>query len=78
MNRVKTLTPKLNLDNVPICLRKLADEIESGDVDAETVLIVYRSKAEQRVSYGHYGEDMPVSECIGLLEYAKLLMFEER
>lgn len=66
--------PKLN--DIPAMMRQLADEIERGEVEAESMLCLIPSDEGLPVIYG-WGEHMGDYANIGLLELAKAFIVNQ-
>lgn len=66
-----TTFPRLNLGNLPEALRKLADEIESGERKANRAVLCLEADGGW-VDYCAIGRDFPKSQAIGLCERVKL------
>lgn len=58
-------------------LRRLADKIERGDVEATSAFVVARDRVSGIVSTTVCGERMSYSGLMGLLSYANCLLFKQ-
>lgn len=57
-------------DHIPTCLRLLADQIESGDINAQEVLCIVRTGINGMSSWA-WGDYRGAIAALGLLEAAK-------
>lgn len=59
--------PKYNMHNIPEALRKLANEIESGEVDAVRCVVVLEPEDSEGANYRAFGaEPFTRGHAIGL------------
>jgi len=59
---------KYKIDNVPSCLRQLADRIESGDTDAQYAVVVWEDE-EGDPNYAAFGKEISRSQVVGALTF---------
>lgn len=69
MTNVSVL-PRYILTDVPAALRQLANQIESGDVSANRVVVVIEPEGET-VDYRAFGEDFTLAHAVGMLTAAQ-------
>lgn len=77
MSNVVAITPNDQRSRITASLRKLADEIQSGECDPVTLVVIVDSRSESDLSVRTMGYRPRLSETIGLLEFAKICVYEE-
>jgi hypothetical protein len=66
-----TRFPNFNLSDVPACLRKLADDVESGERPARQVVVCILNE-DGKTDYAAFGPDFFWIVAVGLLEAIKV------
>ncbi len=67
--------PKYQLTNIPQALRLLAEKVETGELDARHMVVVIQG-LDGSIDYKAFGDDFTKPHAVGLLELAKLQIYE--
>jgi len=78
MSNVKQLQVKGAALNAPLSLRILADQIESGEIEAASVFVVWQDENKSFIDARLFGRDMSISEGMGLLLFAANSLYQSR
>lgn len=70
---VTELPVVVDLSNIPACLRQLAQQIDSGTVNAQSVMILL-DKGYESPDYCAFGNEFDGYKMIGLMEAIKHML----